>query len=225
MNANAIKNEKGFSLIEILVAITLVSIVFAIFAGFSFNSDDALENTISDAERAVRFSVDEAALRNVIVRTRFYLDTPQKISVEYGPDDSFVIPLSQIEAPTTSILDKEENDKKDKEFNKKFNRVPEFSDGPREIADNVRVVAVGSALTGLLFLDGQSSIYAYPTGEKDGGIVIISNQKEIIAVTFAPFLLGFDKIRKSLDPETSLDDLPDEQDKMAKEMFESWIKK
>ena len=124
-----------------------------------------------------------------------------------------------------SVLDKEENDKKDKEFNKKFNRVPEFSDGPREVPDTVRIVAVGSALTGLLFLDGQTSIYAYPTGEKDGGIVILSNQKEIVAVTFAPFLLGFDKIRKYLDPETSLDDLPEEQDKMAKEMFESWIKK
>lgn len=226
MNTQVIKNEKGFTLIEILVAITLVSIVFAIFAGFSFNTADDLEGSISDVERAVRFSVDEAALRNVIVRTRFYLDgSPQKMSVEYGPDDSFVIPLSQIEAPTSSVLDKEENDKKDKEFNKKFNRVPEFSDGPREVPDTVRIVAVGSALTGLLFLDGQTSIYAYPTGEKDGGIVILSNQKEIVAVTFAPFLLGFDKIRKYLDPETSLDDLPEEQDKMAKEMFESWIKK
>jgi prepilin-type N-terminal cleavage/methylation domain-containing protein len=226
MNAQAIKNEKGFSLIEILVAITLVSLVFAIFAGFSFNTADDLEGAVSDVERAVRFSVDESALRNVIVRTRFYLDgPPQKISVEYGPDDSFVIPLSQVEPPTSSVLDKEDNDKKNKEFNKKFNRVPEFSEGPREIKETVRIVAIGSSLTGLLFLDGQASIYAYPTGEKDGGIVIISDQKQIVAVTFTPFLLGFDKIRKYIDPETSLDELPEEQEKMAKEMFESWIKK
>ncbi|MFT6070535.1 MAG: prepilin-type N-terminal cleavage/methylation domain-containing protein [Bacteriovoracaceae bacterium] len=226
MNNQAIKNEKGFSLIEVLVAITLVSIVFAIFAGFSFSEADDLEGAVSDVERAVRFSVDEAALRNVIVRTRFYLDgSPQKMSVEYGPDDSFVIPLSQIEVPTSSVLDKEKNDKKDKEFNKKFNRVPEFSDGPREVNDTVRVVGVGSALTGLLFLDGQASIYAYPTGEKDGGIVILSNQKQMVGVTFTPFLLGFDKIRKNIDPDVSLDELPEEQDKMAKEMFESWIKK
>lgn len=226
MNNQAIKNEKGFSLIEVLVAITLVSIVFAIFAGFTFNSADDIEGAISDVERSIRFSVDEAALRNVIVRTRFYLDgAPQKMSVEYGPDDSFVIPLSQVEPPTDSVLDKEENDKKDKEFNKKFNRVPEFNDGPRPVADSVRIVGVGSSLTGLLLMDGQSSIYAYPTGEKDGGIVFLADQKEIVAVTFAPFLLGFDKIRKYIDPDLGLDDIPEEQDKLAKEMFDSWIKK
>lgn len=226
MNNQVIKNQKGFSLIEILVAITLVSVVFGIFASFSFNSADDLDEATNNVERAIRFSVDEAALRNVIVRTRFYLDDrPQKLSVEYGPDDSFVIPLSQIEEKDSSVLNKEANDKKDKDFNKKFNRVPEFSDGPKEFKDNVRLIAVGSSLTGLMFLDGQASIYAYPTGEKDGGIIILGTNEEVVGVTFRPFLLGFDKIRKYLDVDTALDDIPEEQDGLAKEMFESWLKK
>lgn len=226
MKTKAINNDKGFSLIEILVAITLVSVVFGIFASFSFNTTDDLEEATDNVERAIRFSIDEAALRNVIVRTRFYLDDkPQKMSVEYGPDDSFVIPLSQVEAPSGSVLEEESNNKKLKKFNSNFNRVPEFSDGPKVFKDSVRLIAVGSSLTGLMFLDGQASIYAYPTGEKDGGIIILGTDSQIIAVTFKPFLLGFDRTIKYIGEEVSLDEVPDEQDKIAKEIFESWIKK
>ena len=67
MKTKAINNDKGFSLIEILVAITLVSVVFGIFASFSFNTTDDLEEATDNVERAIRFSIDEAALRNVIV--------------------------------------------------------------------------------------------------------------------------------------------------------------
>ena len=226
MKSKVINSEEGFSLIEILVAITLVSVVFGIFASFSFNSADDLEEAVNNVERAIRFSVDEAALRNVIVRTRFYLDgSPQRISVEYGPDDSFVIPLSQLEEQSDSVLDKERNEKKAKKFNQNFNRVPEFSEGPKEFKETTRIIAVGSSLTGLMFLDGQASVYAYPTGEKDGGIVIIGTQDEIVAVSFTPFLLGFDKIRKYIGEEILFDELAEEQDRIAKEIFESWIKK
>ena len=226
MSNKVIKNDNGFSLIEILVAITLVAVVFGIFASFSFNSADDLEEASSNVERAIRFSVDEAALRNVIVRTRLYLDgSPQKISVEYGPDDSFVIPISQTEAPSSSVLDQEANDKKLKKFNRNFNRVPEFSDGAKPFKETVRVIAVGSSLTGLLYLDGQSSIYAYPTGEKDGGIIILGTNEEVRGITFEPFLLGFENINKYIDPDIGLDDTAEEQDKIAMEMFESWLKK
>jgi len=226
MNKRVIKNNKGFSLIEILVAITLVAVLFGIFAGFNFSSADNLEEATNTIERSIRFSIDEAALRNSIVRTRFYLDDrPQKISVEYGPDDSFVIPLSQIEPVSDSLLKKEANKKKLKRFNQNFNRVPEFNDGPKEFHDSVRLIAVGSSLSGLLFLDGQASIYAYPTGVKDGGIIILGNEIEVRAVTFRPFLLGFDIIRKYIGEDIALDDIPEEQEKIAKEMFESWLKK
>lgn len=226
MTEKVIKNSQGFSLIEILVAITLVAVLFGIFASFSFNSSDHLEEASNNIERAIRYSVDESALRNSIVRTRFYLDgTPQKMSVEYGPDDSFVIPLNQVEPEEESLLNKESNKKKLKKFNLNFNRVPEFSEGPRSFNENVRLVGIGSSLTGLLFLEGQVSIYAYPTGEKDGGIIILGTTEQVVGISFRPFLLGFDYKRENIDKSISFDEIPEEQERVAKEMFESWLKK
>lgn len=225
MTFRAIGNNKGFTLIEILVAITIVGLVLGISLN-TFNNSNDIEEAVNNVERSIRYSIDEAALRNVIIRTRFNLDgEPQTYTVEYGPDDSFVIPLSEVEEQDTSVLRAEENAKKKKDFNKNFNRIPEFSDGPKEVKDTIRIIAVGSSLTGLLYLDGQASLYTYPTGEKDGGIVVIGNDQEVVAVTFEPFLLGFKNLRQLINPELEFEEVNDEQDRIAKEMFENWLKK
>jgi len=222
----ATKNQRGFTLIEILVAITIIGLVLGVSINTFTSNSSHIDEVVNDVERAIRYSVDEAALRNTIIRTRFYLDgKPQKMSVEYGPDDSFVIPISQIEPADNSVLKEDENKKKDKEFNKKFNRVPEFSDGPRNVHDSVRIIGVGSSLSGLLYLEGQASIYTYPSGEKDGGIIILGDDSIVTAVSFDPFLLGFKYERKLLDPDILYEELEAEQDKIAQEIFEAWIKK
>ena len=43
-------------------------------------------------ERAVRFGVDEAILRNRIVRVHLLLDAyPQQYALEYAPDEKFIL--------------------------------------------------------------------------------------------------------------------------------------
>jgi len=92
-----------------------------------------MEEAISNIERAIRFSVGESALRNVITRVQFDLDKdPQELSVEYGPDDSFVLPPSEeriMGVETEGTKESEEFEKRAKKINQSFNKVSEFSEG------------------------------------------------------------------------------------------------
>jgi len=68
-----------------------------------------LDEALNDIERAVRFSVDEAALRNAMIRVRFKFDQdPQTWSVEFCPNGNFVLPpVSQAVSQSKSEEEKE----------------------------------------------------------------------------------------------------------------------
>ena len=56
-----IKNKKGFSLLEILVAMALVALIFSMASNFSFTRTQASQELVDDLTIAIEAATDEAA--------------------------------------------------------------------------------------------------------------------------------------------------------------------
>ena len=222
-----LSNNRAFSLLEILVALTLGASLYGLYQSSSNSTREALDMTMNDIERAVRFSVDEAALRNRMVRIHFLLDKePQEYAVEYGPDDNFVIPASK-SGSFSSLSEKEQEQAKKSmdTVNKKFNRVNEFSEGNRVIDDFVKVLGIGTSISTDITTEFHSSIYVYPTGEKDGAIIILGTDDEIAVITMDHFTQDFKRVYQTLniDAETQ-DEFETQKQEMAIEIYKDWLK-
>lgn len=185
--------NKGFSLFEVLIALALTAIMLGVLIGGTFTESQRLDDALVDMEKAVRFSADEAILRNKIIRIHFQLDkNPQEYAVEYGPSSSFVLPAFVADKEGDEGLSLEEEEKRTKEkaaFDKKFNPVQEFEEGAQGLPDTVKIVAVGTDLQQKLILDGNASLYVYPTGQKDGAIIFLGTSEEVVALKISPSLL------------------------------------
>ena len=222
-----LSDKKGFSLIEILVALTLGASLYGLYQSSSNTTREALDKTMSDIERAIRFSVDEAALRNRMVRLHFLLDKePQEFAVEYGPDDNFVIPANKT-GSFSSLSEKEQEEAKKSadEINKKFNRVNEFSEGNQVVDDMVKILGVGTSIRKEIATEFHSSIYVYPTGEKDGAIIILGTDDELAVITMDPFTQDFKRVYQKLELESvTQDEIENEKQEKAIEIYQDWLK-
>jgi hypothetical protein len=222
-----LSNNRAFSLLEILVALTLGASLYGLYQSSSNTSREALDTTMNDIERAVRFSVDEAALRNRMVRIHFLFDKePQEYAVEYGPDDNFVVPAAK-SGSFSSLSEKEQKQAKKSidTINKKFNRVNEFSEGNRGIDDMVKLLGVGTSISKDITTEFHSSVYVYPTGEKDGAIIILATDDEIGVLTMDPFTQDFKRVYQTLniDADTQ-DEFETQKQEMAIEIYKDWLK-
>lgn len=219
------KGHDGFSLLEVLVALSLMALVFAIASVGSFNPRQKIDEALSDLERSVRFASDESAIRNSVIRLHFFLDkNPNEYAVEYGPNDSFMLPATVEEVAVKSLADLEKADKEQKKVNQSFNRVKEFQEKNGIIPEDVRLIAVGTSVQAIPQSEGQPSIYMFPTGEKDSAIIVIGNQEEIAAITVDGFSGNIDRVYKKIEGATK-DNLNETQLKMAIELFKEWQKK
>ena len=63
-----LKDSRGFSLLEILVALAIGASLYGLYQAGTQSGRKNLDELATSLERAVRYSVDEAALRNSIVR-------------------------------------------------------------------------------------------------------------------------------------------------------------
>lgn len=219
-------NQQGFTLIEILVALLLVTLVMALAISDPFSNSQELTEQSDDFERAIRFVGDEAALRNSVVRIHFLLDkTPQEYAVEYGPSDSFILP-PESELETTTVESKEDQAKQakmSKEINLKFNKVQEFQESNSIIKESVRIIGIGNSQSQKLKTTGDGAIYAFPSGEKDDAIIILANEQSIISLEINAFNQKIIKNIEKLDTNEQTD-LVALQNKKSKEIFEKWIK-
>jgi prepilin-type N-terminal cleavage/methylation domain-containing protein len=220
------KRQEGFSLIEILVALLLMTLVmfFTISNPFSYHND--LSKALEGIERGVRFSVDEAALRNSMVRIHFFLDNEeQEYAIEYGPNDNFILPLSPFKySGVLSEKDEEARKLENDDLNKNFNKVQEFKDENETLPSWVKVVGVGTPLYEELISDFEASLYIYPTGEKDNAIIIMGTDEELATLTIDAFTMDIDIKYYPLNFEGDEEDLPEAQLDMAQEIFKSWLK-
>lgn len=220
-----LKSNKGFTLIEILIAFVLILFVLTMAMSDTFNSGADLDKESNNLERAVRFMSDEAALRNAVVRLHFMLSkAPQEYAIEYGPSDSFILPpVSEFE---NKILSKEEEEKvakQTKDINLKFNKVQEFQDSNTEVSDNVKILGIGNASSEKFMSTGDVSIYSFPTGEKDDALIILANDEMVISLEINPFNSKIERKNHKIELVGNRE-LIDLQNQLAKEIFETWLK-
>ena len=222
--------QQGFSLIEILVALGLIALVISTFTTSSgmFSNRQKLDESLDSIRRAIRFSQDEAALKNKIVRIRFLLDKrPQEFAVEFGPSDNFVIPKSIVgQAEVSSLKEQEELEAEKKSIDKKFSKVDEFQEDNYEFSEKVRIISYGSTLFKSLVSEGDVSMYFYPSGEKDSALIFLATDEELSSLSIPSFTMDFETeyMVNSEEVSGSLDELIETYTDKAKGIFEKWLK-
>lgn len=223
------RREGGFSLLEILVALFLMTLVFSFVTNVNFTERQALDDITNNLERAIRYSINETAIRNVVIRLHFKLGQDgsgtQEYKVEYGPSGNFVLPAPR-ESSTVVLSEAEEKalEQETKQLNKKFNRVRELFDETPKFPKSVRLIAVGTKKNKEFYQGQEAALYFYPNGEKDEGIILFGTEAEVIGLAIPAFTFDLEKIVRPLADNPS-DELPERQDKLAKEIFEEWLRK
>ncbi len=214
----------GFTLIEILVALFLVALLITSFtmSGSMFDPHRKLEEAMDNIERAVRFSQDESVLKNGIVRIVIKANAdPNSFTVEYTTDTDFVLPAKLFdEQASLDGYSDEEIEAKKKKVEGQFNKVREFQEEPIEFNDQIRIIGVGTTLLNNLQVYSESSIFFYPSGEKDGAIVILANAEEIATLSIEPFTLDFKRKFYRIEG----DNIDDEFfSRKAEELYKDWL--
>ena len=230
-------NGKGFSLLEILMAVVLIALGTTLAVGIRFDSSDRreLEETMDKLERAVRFGVDEAVLRNRIVRIHFLLEEfPQQFALEYAPDEDFVLSKKVLEMEDVEDLNQREREERAallEEINKQFQPVEEFQEENESLSERVRIVGLGTTILEQFVTGSEASLFIYPTGEKDGALLVLATVEEMGTLGIEEFTLDFQRdLLENPDEEDDEDEDEDEniiptsqQQKKAMELFEAWL--
>ncbi len=219
-------SQKGFSLIEILVAMALVSIILLIAVGTDFSDRKSLDQILDKYERVIRFSSDEAILKNNFVRMNLNIDKDdgQHLSLEYSDDKNFVIDLELARRESSeSDSDKELREEKEKEQNSSFSNVPEFEAEDFELPGNVVLLGSGSELTENFITSGKTQIYFYPNGQKDASIIIFATSDELATLEIEPFRRVINR-RYIKIPEDFNGEFEEYIIEKANEIFSEWAK-
>ncbi len=217
-----INDAKGFTLIEILTSLLLISLTFGLISSAVSTSRDRLDSTRQHIERAIAFSIDEATVRNALVRIHFVFDGEQQyISVENGESGNYMLPSFLF--AEKQDLDKEELAEQNKKLQNQFSSVKDFQDGKFTLDEDIQIIAVATSVSKQLVTEGESAIYFYPTGEKDDAIIFFGSDEEIIVLKISAFILkiSIDYLPLELIPNESA---TEKQLEMAKEIFEKWLK-
>ena len=224
-----LKKQQGMSLLEILVALALGAALFTALTVGIVDLRRNLNKGLDDMERAFRFATSEAALRNTLIRLHVKLgfeESPQQsYSLQYGPDGSFVLPKMSM-GPTESESEQEERKKQDKKIGKKFNKLEEFQETDKELEPRIRFIGIGTSLSEGLIVEGEASLFTYPTGEKDSALIIIGSDEEVAYIEVNPFTLEFEREYKPLSLEgIGEDEILEKQRELADEIFSEWKNK
>ncbi|AUN97964.1 type II secretion system protein [Bacteriovorax stolpii] len=225
IQAKLLKSNQGFTVIEILIALVLITLVMAMALSNPFSTSQDLDQESDNIERAIRFMSDEAVLRNSVVRLHFMLGkAPQEYAVEYGPSSSFVLPPEPEHESTSQSKEEEEKEaKRLKETNMQFNKVQEFQDSNKEMPEGVKILGVGNGNSEKFKSTGDVSVYTFPTGEKDDAIIILANDENVISLEVNPFNQKIEKKTHKLENPGNRE-INDLQAAKAKEIFETWLK-
>lgn len=206
------------------MSLVLVVLIFSLIPSGTFGGNRKnLEESVLNIQRAVRFSVDEAILRNSMTRVLIDLDAEQvTYSVEYGPGAGLVLP-EVVDESKLSISEKENQTKVLKGLNSQFKKVSEFSEEDKKLPEGIRISGVASSYLSSIKMDGKVAIYFYPTGERDNALIFFTSEDELASLDIPPFE---DTTRKTYYTFTESEkvNFEDSVDVKMREMFESWLK-
>lgn len=207
-----------------MVALVLIVLLFTLIPEGSMGGSRAkLEKALQEFQSAIRFSVNEAILRNSMVRISVDMEKdPMEWAVEYGPSSQLALPNIEDESKM-SLKEREEQVKVLKGIDSQFNRVQEFADETKKLPEGVKIVGLASSYLKSIKIEGKLSVYFYPTGEKDSALIFFSTDEELAYIDIPPFEDRID-INYSTYSESDLVNLEDTQDNMMKEVFEKWLK-
>ncbi len=219
-------DQEGFSLIEILIGLLLVGLILSTLNfGGSSGSRRSLDQFLKKIERGVRFSIDEAALRNSIVRLHFDLDkNPQSLVVEFGPNDNFILPIDIVTKKGGSLSEEKKRQDGLKKLNNQFSKVKEFQEKSFEVPPGVRIIGVGTSLTNQFQTEGHAAVYVYPTGEKDDAIIILGTDDEVAGLKIEAYNLDMERFYEEIEAQNVEEDIEAYETK-AIGLFEEWLQK
>ncbi len=193
-------NNQGFTLIEILVALLLVSMIFLAFpTSDTVKAHRDLQSTVESINRSMQFAANESILRNTVTRLRISLEkSPVEYTVEYGPAGNLPLPDMPEKAVKSLAEEKAELDKLSA-IDKQFTKVEEFEGLKTELSLEVTILGVGSSSQKKLITAGEANVYFYPTGEKDAALIFFSTTEEIAWLEVQPFLADTNSTFEILD--------------------------
>lgn len=220
-----LNNHRGFSLLEILVALILAAMIFlAVPSSDATQKHRDLQTTVADFDRTVRFASNESVLRNTVVRIRVSLDKePIEYTVEYGPQGNLPLPEMTEKTGLSLAEEKIEKDKR-ASLDRQFTKVEEFEEIKTQVKPTVSILGLASSSQKKIMSTGEAVLYFYPTGEKDAGIFFFSTDQEFAYLEIAPFLADTRSIFEPL-PTSSVAKLQDILQTRMDEVYKEWLVK
>lgn len=210
---------------EIMVALVLIALIFLLIPTSSDQrSRRSVDEVAFELDRAVRFATDEAILRNVTTRIKINLSKePQEYVVEYGSSGNIPLPEEE-DVSKMSIQEREFYDKKIKSFDSLFTKTEEFSKGPKAFNENCKILGIATTHAKEILDYGEASIYFYPTGEKDGSLIVLSTESEMATLDIPSYQEGT-ILNYSPFSKLELENLENSQENKLKEFVLEWRKK
>lgn len=218
-------NQKGFSIIEIMVAIALVAIILIGIPLTNSNSDrDLMNESIDNLRRAIRFASDEAVLKNSLVRINFNLDAvPQEFIVEYASSSKLTLTKPNNSNTNFSLLERERAEKKAQEFNRKFTISADFSESPIKVKEGIQIEGIVTSYLNEVVREGEMGVYFYPTGERDNAVIFLSSFSEVGMLAIEPFETNTRTEFLVLE-DVNQDNFDTKRDRGISELYQEWLK-
>ena len=170
------RQERGFTLIEILIAIAIIALISALAVpGFNYAFRTNTEGFARQLAGAFRESRDRSLLRHNLVRVNFDL-AKQEYWVEEAPA-SYLLP-SDAEAK------KAEEDagrwrKDDEKAEEVFRLVKEITPKKKAVPYGVKIVKILSPRYKEPIAEGEAQIYYLPSGLSDAAILHIEDLDKV----------------------------------------------
>ena len=222
---NASRNrgpQEGFTLVEILVALTIAALLFYVSVSNPGSSDrNDLDRAMDTVEKVINFSVNESVLRNRITRAHFDLtEEVPKITVQFNSDHEFVLPdVKKYDDKNLRDSDKEAKTKLINKINSKFKTVEDLDSNKLKIPNSVRILGMATSLRPSFITDEETSLYIYPTGERDRALIIFAAFNQVTAMVIEAYT---GEIKREYATITTENDFETEYEKMVEKFLTDW---
>lgn len=167
------RNDRGFTLIEVLVTVGLIAIISAILIpdiGQIFR--ESLEAFARKNANLFRESRDHALLTSRVVRVRFDLDE-QTYWVEDAPGN-FLLPTKKFLEEKEDALRFASDEDKEK-YAEPFTLVKSITSQKKKVPDGLRIAGVLTPRSPELIEEGVVEFYYFPHGIAEAAVIHLEN--------------------------------------------------